>query len=126
MSLDASVRRIAQRVMRKIGTEATIVRVTPGTYDVTTGTATDAEQDFEVVGRFDDYTDRELGFNAQTQTGQPIRAGDRKFTCAAADVAFEPAISDKVIVGDLEYDVVNVRREMAQHLPALYVLQLRR
>jgi len=82
MSLDASVRRIAQRVMRKIGTEATIVRVTPGTYDVTTGTATDAE--------------------------------------------FVPAVSDKVQIAELEYDVVNVRREMAQHLPALYVLQLRR
>jgi hypothetical protein len=118
MSLDASVRRIAQRVMRKIGTEATIVRVTPGTYDVTTGTATDAEQDFEVVGRLDDYTDREfVGI---------VKVGDRKFTFAAADATFEPAVTDKVRIAELEYDVVNVRREMAQHLPALYVLQLRR
>lgn len=121
MTLDASVRKLAQRVMRKIGTEAILRRVTVGTYDPTAGTGADTEADYEITGRLDDYTDRDFGVNAAT-----IRAGDRKFTCAAADVAFEPVISDKLVVADVEYDVVNVRREMAQHLPALYVLQLRR
>lgn len=119
MTLDASLRRTVQRVMRKIGTEAVIRRVTVGTYDTTTGTGTDTEQDYEIVGRLDDYTDREL-------VNTNVRAGDRKFTCAAADVAFEPVVSDKVTLAEVEYDVVNVRREMAQHLPAMYVLQIRR
>ena len=122
MSLDASVRKLAQRVMRKVGTEVTIRRVAVGVYNTTTGTVTNAESDYEVVGRLDDYTDREFA------SGR-IKVGDRKFTFAAADAAFVPVPDDKVVIDDEEFAIVNpggVRREMAQHEPALYVLQIRR
>lgn len=122
MSLDTKARRLVQRVMRKIGTEAILRRVTVGVYNEATSTVTNTETDTEVMGRLDDYTDREL-LSAPVGT---INTGDRKFTCAAADVAFVPEIKDKIVIADVEYDVVNVRREMVQHEPGLYVLQLRR
>jgi hypothetical protein len=121
MTLDTSVRRLAQRVMRKVGTEAIIRRVTVGTYDTATGTGTDTETDVEVVGRRDPVTSRQLS--------DTVLTSDEWFTFAAADIDFEPQPSDKVVIGDDVFTVVNpngVRREMAQHLPALYVLQLRR
>lgn len=121
MSVDTSVRRTVQRVMRKIGTEATIRRVTIGIYDPTTGTASDVETDTEVLGRRDPVTSRQLS--------NTVLVGDEWFTCAAADLPFEPLPSDKVVIGTDVFTIVNpggVRREMAQHLPAMYVLQLRR
>ena len=122
MSLDAKIRRTVQRVMQKIGTEVTIRRVAVGVYNPATRTVTSSEADYEVTGRLDDYTDREF------VSGQ-VKVGDRKFTFAAADASFVPVPNDKVVIDDEVFNIVSpggVRREMAQHEPALYVLQLRR
>lgn len=121
MSVDSSVRRAIQRVMRKVGTEVIIRRVTVGTYDPTAGTGADTEVDYEVVGRRDPVKARQLS--------DTVKVGDEWFSFAAADLPFEPAPSDKVLIGDEVFTIVNpggVTREMAQHLPAMYVLQLRR
>ncbi len=122
MSVDSSVRRAVQRVMQKIGTEVTIRRIAVGTYNTATGSVTNAESDFEVVGRLDEYTDREFAAGR-------VKVGDRKFSFAAADAAFVPVPEDQVLIAGEVFQIVNpggVRTEMAQHEPALYVLQLRR
>lgn len=119
MSLDTKIRRAVQKVVHTVGTTVTIRRVTTGTYSPTLGTLTNPEVDYAVVGRLDDYTDREL-----VQTS--VKAGDRKLTLAAMDLAFVPVVHDKAVIDDVVFDIVRVVREMAQNLPAMYVLQLRR
>ena len=124
MSLDTSARRLVQRVMRKIGTEAIIRRVTVREFDEATSTVSTTETDTEVVGRLDDYTDRE-----RLAAAGAIKTSDRKFTFAAADIDVAPEPKDRVVIDDLVYTVVEpggVTREMVQHEPGLYVLQLRR
>ena len=122
MSLDTRIRKAVRRAIHAIGTTATIRRVAVGAYDTSTGTVARAETDFEVVGRLDDYTDRDFA------TGR-VKVGDRKFTCAATDLSFSPVPGDQVVIDDLVYTIVNpggVSREMAQHQPAMYIFQLRR
>lgn len=121
MTLDTSVRRIAQRVIRKVGTTVTIRRVTPGVYNTTTRTVGNSHTDQEVKLRFVEYTDRETLAGAGS-----IQSGDRKGLVAAADVDFVPLPKDQVLLDDVVYDVVKVNQDTAQDLAAVYVLQLRR
>ena len=117
MSLDTKMRKVVQRVMRKIGTSVTIRRVNIGSYSTATGTVSTTQADYEVLGRLDDYEDRELN--------NTIKAGDRRLTFAAADASFVPVVHDKVLIGEELLDIVRVTREMAQHEPAMIVLQIR-
>lgn len=121
MSLDSSVRRVVQRAIHKVGTQATIRRIAVGVYDTTSGTVTNTETDFVVRGRLDDVTDRQLS--------NTVKVGDRWFTVAAADLSFVPVPSDQVLISGEIFTIVSpggVRQEMAQNQAALYILQLRR
>lgn len=126
MSLDSPLRRVAQKVLATFGTSVTIRRVTGTAYNTTTRTMTPTTADTTVKARIDEYTDRELGFSVATQTAPPIRAGDRKVTVAAADLAYVPSVDDKVMIATLIYDVIRVQPELATDLAAIHVLQVRR
>lgn len=117
MSLDTRIRRAARRTIHAVGTTVTIRRKTIGAYSPASGTVSSSAEDFDVTGRLDDYMDRELS--------NTIHAGDRKLTLAASDLSFVPAVHDLIVIDDVPHDVVRVTREMAQHEPAMYVLQLR-
>lgn len=115
--MDTKIRAVVKRVMRKVGTLVTVQRVAIGAYSPGSSTITTSAADFEVYGRLDEYTDRELS--------NTIRAGDRKLFLAAADLSFVPVVSDKVVIAEDSFDIVRVTREMAKDEPAMYVLQLR-
>jgi hypothetical protein len=117
-NLDAVMRKAATTVVGKFGTDVTIRRVTATAYSPSAGTMAPVTVDTTIKGRIEEYRDRQLS--------DTIRAGDRKVTIAAADIALAPTIEDQVVVAGLGYNVVNVTREMATDLAAIYVLQLRR
>ncbi len=118
MSLDAAVRKAAKTVLAKFGTSTVIRRVTGTAYDPTTRTMAPVTTDTTVKGRFEDYTDR--------QFSETIKAGDRKLTIAAADLAYTPTPAEKVVSAGIIYQIVTVKQEMATDQAALYTLQLRR
>jgi hypothetical protein len=118
MSLDTTIRKAAQTTLRIFGTSVTLRRGTVGAYDPATGApAAPATTDTPWKVRLDNYLDRELN--------DVIRAGDRKATGAAADLTEAPDVDDTLIVGGVEYDIVNVQQEQVKDLPALYILQIR-
>lgn len=117
--LDTPLRKVAQTVLRKFGTDVTFTHSTPGTYDPATGTAADpATTSVTVKGRIDDYRARELS--------DTVRATDKKLSIAAADLDSAPDVDDSVTVAGSVYDIVRVEPVMATDLDALYVIQLRR
>jgi hypothetical protein len=118
VTLDTALRRVASTVLAKLGTPVTIRRVTPGTYSTTTRSHTPTVADTTAKGRLDDYRDRELS--------NTILAGDRKLTIAAASLSYEPSPKDRVVIGAVDYEIVNVTHHRAQDEAALYELQLRR
>jgi hypothetical protein len=121
VSLDSSVRKAAQRVIRKVGTSVIFRRVTPGVYNPATRTVGNATTDYDVKLRFDGFSDRETLAAAGS-----IKSGDRKGLIAAADLPIVPVPRDQVVLDELVYDVVKVDQDTAQDLAAIYVLQLRR
>lgn len=103
------------------GREITITRKTAGTYDQTTGTATQTEESYPGRGRVGDYADRQID-------GTLIRRGDRRVTWLpdVENESFVPRESDIVSFGDEIATVVSVKvRELGDEWFA-YTLQIRR
>ena len=117
MDFDTGLRKAAQSILGAVGTTVTIRRVTLGTYDVATGTATDLTIDTAVKGRLDEYTSRELN--------DYVLLGDRKLIVAAADLGFVPTPKDKVLVDTAIYDVVRVVGIMGRDMLVTYEMQIR-
>lgn len=126
MSLDTPLRKVAQTVLKRFGTDVTFRRVTGAAYNTSTGTMTPTTADTTVKARIDEYTDRELGFSVATQTAPPVRAGDRKVTVAAADLSYTPTVDDRVVIATLVYDIIRVQPQLATDLAAIHIVQVRR
>ena len=86
--------------MAKFGGVATIRRVTPGVYNPTTGTATEAVADTAVRGVLEDVNVREVN--------DLIQSGDKRLTIAAADVTTAPVTADRVLIGGVTHQVIRV------------------
>lgn len=117
MSLDATIREYARRAVHGLGQPVSVTRTGTVAYDTATGTTSSTDQTQTVVGRLDDYTDREFRGT--------VKVGDRRVILAAVDLTWSPAPKDTVTIAGQAYDVVTVVQEMAALLPASYTLQLR-
>lgn len=114
---DLGLRSAARSVINTTGATVTIRKVTPGTYNVATSSATDTEADTTIKGLLSEYDSSELN--------DYVLVGDRKLIVAAADLDFVPTPKDKVVISSAIYDVVRVFTVMAKDTPMTHELQLR-
>ena len=100
MTLSGPLRKVASKLMAKFGGEAIVRRVTPGIYNPTTGTASEATADTAVRGVLEDVNVREVN--------DLIQSGDKRLTVAAADVAAVPSTADRVLIGGVTHQIIRV------------------
>ena len=117
MALAGSLRKTATKLMSKFGGDVTLRTVTPGVYNPTTGTASEATSDASIKGVLQDVSAREVG--------DLIQAGDRRLTIAAADVNAAPTTADRIIINGVTYQVVRIATIEQDNLPITYELILR-
>ena len=115
--LDTPLRSVAKTILQTFGQSVTFTRVTPGDYSITSGTRAETTATTSTYGRLDDYKAYELR--------DGVRATDQKLTVPAIDLSFVPGVDDRVTVGSDEYGVIEVRRDIATELVAIYVCQIR-
>jgi hypothetical protein len=117
MTLANPLRKVASKLMARFGGVATIRRVTPGVYNPTTGTVSEATIDTAVRGVLEDVNLREVN--------DLIQAGDKRLLIAAADTAAPPTMADRVIIGGRTLQVIQVRTIEQDNEPITYELILR-
>lgn len=117
MALSTSLRKVASKLMLKFGGEITIRRITTGIYDPTTGTASVSASETTVRGVLEDVTEREVN--------DLIKGTDKKLTIAAADLSFEPAVSDQVTVGSRIMQAVQVNKIEQDNTAIVFEIFLR-
>lgn len=115
MTLDATARRVATKLIGQFGRTVTLTSVTPGVYNPATGAAVPTSSSVSVKALCEEYK----GFDIVNELA---KAGDRKFTISAADVAARPEPGDNVLDGKT-YTVVAVKAISSGELDALYELQ---
>lgn len=117
MALATSLRKTASKLMSKFGGSVTIRRVTTGAYNPTTGTATPSTSDTTVKGVLEDVQQREVN--------DLIRSSDKKLTIAAADLSFEPAVSDQISVSGRVFQCIQVNRIEQENTAIVFEMYLR-
>lgn len=117
MALATSLRKTASKLMLKFGGEVSFRRITTAAYNPTTGTAAPTASTTTVRGVLENVTEREIN--------DLIKSTDKKLTVAAADLAYEPAVSDQVTVSSRIMQVVEVRKIEQDNTPIVFEVFLR-
>lgn len=117
MTLASPLRKVASKLMAKFGGTATIRFVSPGVYNAATGTVTETAADVSVRGVLEDVNQREVN--------DLIQAGDKRLMIAAADVAMAPSTKDRVLIGGVTHQVIQVRTIEQDNTAITYELILR-
>lgn len=117
MTLATPLRKVASKLMAKFGGTVTIRRVTPSSYNTTTGAITETTADANVRGVMEDVNLREVN--------ELIQAGDKRLTIAAADVTNAPTTTDRVLIGGVSHQVIRVQTIEQDSTAITYELILR-
>lgn len=117
MALSSSLRKTASKLMTRFGGDVTISRVTVGAYNATTGAVTPSTTSSTVKGVLEDVREREVN--------DLIRSSDKKLTIAAADLSYEPAISDQITVQSRIMQIVQVNRIEQDNTAIVFEIFLR-
>jgi hypothetical protein len=117
MALATSLRKTASKLMAKFGGEVTFRRVTTGAYNPTTGAATPSVSSSTVRGVLEDVREREVS--------DLVKGMDKKLTVAAADLAFEPAVSDQVTVSTRIMQIIQVNKIEQDNTAIVFEIFLR-
>lgn len=103
--------------MARFGGEVTFRRITTGAYNTTTGAATQTASSTTVRGVLEDVTEREVS--------DLVKSLDKKLTIAAADLSFEPSVSDQVTVSSRVMQIIQVNKIEQDNTAIVFEIFLR-
>lgn len=118
MTLDATARRAATKLIGQFGRSITLTTVTAGAYNPATGTAANTTSSVSVKAILEDYN----GFEIANELAV---AGDKKVTVSAADLASAPKPVDTLTIDGQVFTIVGVKAVSSGALNALYIIQAR-
>ena len=96
-----------QKVIDKVaeipgdGTSVTVRRVTPGSYNTSTGVISETTADTVVKGVLQDVNDREVN--------DLVQAADLKCTVAADALTYTPTTKDRVVIDTKVHQIVRIK-----------------
>jgi GTP cyclohydrolase III len=117
MALASSLRSTASKLMAKFGGLVTIRRITPGSYNATAGTISEAAADATIRGVLQDVNRREVN--------ELVQASDKRLIIAAADISAAPTTTDKVLINAVVHQIIKIATIEQDNLPITYELILR-
>jgi len=115
--LDAPLRRVAGTLVERFGTAASVLQITPGSYNPATGGATDSTGTVTCRAVLREIANREVFGLAQL--------GDQVALVAATAFTTAPQPKDSVVIGTQTYQVVEVRPLRTGDQAAAFDLVLR-
>ena len=117
MALAKPLRKVASKLMARFGGVVTIRRITAGAYNTSTGSAAETTADTVVSGVLEDVNLREVN--------DLVQAGDKRLMIAAADLSFTPTTADRVLISNVQHQVIRVTTIEQDNTPITYELILR-
>ena len=110
-------RKAAKKVLKAVGGDVTIRKVTGSAYNTTTGAMGETTADTTVKGFVEGDLSREIG--------ELIKATDKRLTIAASDLNYIPTVSDRVVISSKVYQIIRVETTEQGNTAISYELILR-
>ena len=117
MAFSSSLRKVANKVVSKFGGDVTVRIVTGGSYNTTTGAVTESESDSTIKGVLSDVALREVN--------ELVQAGDKRLLIAASAVNTAPETKDRVVIGGVAHQIIQVNITEQDNTAIVYELILR-
>lgn len=111
----------ALRLLTKFGRDATVRKVTEGTYDTSTGTVTNTTTDTTVKCVDLDFSEKTNGTKYFTEN---VQANDRYALLSAGVDSID--VSDLLIIGGVTWNVINVKTLAPAGTNILFTVHLRK
>lgn len=117
---------VALELITEFGSEQTLRDVTDGVYDDVAGEWTTPPGDIDQPAQLIllDYTLQESGL--MYAEGSQIQKGDKKIIIAAKDLSWPPALTTKVDVNGVLWQIVNIKEANPAGTPLVYFCQGRK
>ena len=110
-------RKAAKKVLKAVGGDVTIRKVTGSAYNTTTGTVGETTADTTVKGFVEGVIAR--------QVDDLVKATDKRLTIAASDLDYTPTVSDRVVIRSKVYQIIRVETTEQGNTAISYELILR-
>ncbi len=110
-------RKAASKVLKAVGSDVTIRKVTTGSYNTTTGAVGETTADTTVKGFIEDVLSREIG--------DLVKADDKKLTIAASDLDYTPTVAHRVVISSVVHQIIRVQTTEQGNTAISYELILR-
>ena len=110
-------RKAASKVLKAVGGNVTIRKVTGSAYNTTTGAMGETTADTTVKGFVEGVNDREVN--------ELIQSNDRRVTIAASSVTNVPTTADRVVIDSVSYQIIQVKTVEQANTAITYELILR-
>jgi hypothetical protein len=117
MALVDSLRTAASKVLKAVGGDVVVRRVTQGIYNTTKGTISESTSDTTVKGLVENVNSREVN--------ELVRGTDKRLTIAASSLDYTPTTTDRILVGGVVHQIVAVRTEEQNNIAISYEFILR-
>ena len=117
MALKSSLRKASSKVLKAVGGDVTIRRITTGSYNTTTGTLGETASDTTVKGFLEDINAREVN--------ELVQSDDRRLTIAAGSLTYTPTTADRVVISSTVYQIIRVQTVEQDNTAITYELILR-
>ena len=124
MALADSLRKVADKTITKFGGDVTIQYVSFGSYNPTTGTATESVTTQAIKGVLEDVKASELR-KPSTFENILIRSDDKKLTIAALNLTQVPTLQDKVVINSITHAIITIETIEQANQAIAYQLILR-
>jgi hypothetical protein len=127
MSLGRALAGVAKGLLANpnFGTSITYQRVTVGAFNPATGAmATEGVATYRIRGTVEPFVRRFLAANRES--ADLVQLGDLQVNIAADALPFVPSTNDRVVIGGVQYGVVNVDPERAGDVAVIYGMHCRR
>lgn len=115
--LSKGLRNVSSKVLGKFGGDVTIQKITPGSYREDVGEIVESITQVTVKGLLQNVNQRE--------TNSLIKDNDKICLIAASDLDFIPSTSDRVLIANIDYQIVRVFIDENDNSQIKYELYLR-
>ena len=118
-SFAAALQKVIDKVAEipGVGSSVTVRRVTPGSYNTSTGVISETTADTVVKGVLQDVNDREVN--------DLVQAADLNCTVAADSLAYTPSTKDRVVIDTKVHQIVRIKTFRSGASVLSYELYLR-
>ena len=117
MALGDLIAKALPKAFTKVGTEVTFRSVSTGAYSTANGTIAETNTDTEHTGILSNVSEREVN--------DLVQASDKILTVPAEEFTARPSNRDKIVIGSVVHQIIDLRVEELTGVDLIYEFILR-